>query len=314
MSYHHFTTYERGKLEELLLLGYSIRQIARRLERHHSSIAREISRNSPESGYSPEQAQHNYELRRQQAKPKGKITTQLIELISEKLLATWSPEQIANTIMLGKVSFKTIYTWLYAGLLPKVDSSNLRHKGKRKNKDSRGMFSMGMPISQRPEDVQTRQSFGHWELDTVVSSRGKSKGCIATFIERKSRLYTAFLMKDRTADSMMTAIAKLRNLLPSAAFKTGTTDRGKEVACFHQVKKELDIDLYFADAYCSWQRGSNENANGLLREFYPKKTDFALVDQHELTEKLLLINSRPRKCLGWNSPIHVFLHELSHLT
>lgn len=148
----------------------------------------------------------------------------------------------------------------------------------------------------------------------MVSSRGESKGCFATFVERKSRLYTAFKTPDRTAASMQAAITQLFNTLPKGAFKTGTTDRGKEFACCINIQEKLDLTLYFADAYCSWQRGSNENSNGLLREFYPKKTDLALVCQEDLTHNLFLINSRPRKCLGWKSPIQVFLHEVALLT
>ncbi len=173
---------------------------------------------------------------------------------------------------------------------------------------------MGTSISQRPKEDKSRSVFGHWEIDSMVSSRGKSKGCFATFVEQKSRLYTAFKTPDRTAGSMQTAITTLYNTLPSGAFKTGTTDRGKEFACHVAIKEQLGLTLYFADAYSSWQRGSNENANGLLRQFYPKKTNLALVHQEELTNSLFLINSRPRKCLGWKTPIQVFLHELAHLT
>ena len=113
---------------------------------------------------------------------------------------------------------------------------------------------------------------------------------------------------------MLAAITQLYQSLPIGVFKTGTTDRGKEFACSNKVYTELGIPLFFADAYSSWQRGSNENANGLLREFYPKKTDLAKVNQQELTHHLFLINNRPRKCLGWKSPIQVFLHEVAHLT
>ena len=137
----------------------------------------------------------------------------------------------------------------------------------------------------------------------MVSSRGESKGCFATFVERKSRLYTALQIPDRTAASMESAILQLYHTLPKGAFKTGTTDRGKEFACYSKIQAELALPLYFADAYSSWQRGSNENSNGLLREFYPKKTDLAKVKQQALTRNLFLINSRPRKCLGWKSPI-----------
>lgn len=314
MSYHHFTTFERGRIQELLSLGYSHRRIAQKLHRHRSSIDREILRNAISTGYDGESAQSAYNMRHKHSKPKGKCTDDLVTTITDKLLATWSPEQIANTVMLGIVSFKTIYNWLYSGNLPAVTVRNLRQKGKRRKAEKRGKFSMGTPISERPKDVKSRATFGHWELDSMVSSRGESKGCFATFVERKSRLYTAFKTPDRTAASMQTAITTLYNMLPKGTFQTGTTDRGKEFACCTAIQEQLGLTLYFADAYSSWQRGSNENSNGLLREFYPKKTNLALVHQEELTHNLFLINSRPRKCLGWKSPIQVFLHELAHLT
>ena len=314
MSYHHLSTIERGRIEELWTLGYSNRAIAKRLGRHHSCIDRELGRNKTEIGYAGVSAESAYRTRRCNSKPNGKLLVALASIIEEKLLATWSPEQIANTETLGIISFKTIYNWLYAGKLSSVDTQHLRHKGKRRNVEKRGRFAMGTPISERPEEVTHRQIFGHWELDTMVSSRGESKGCFATFVERKSRLYTALKIGDRSAASMQSAISQLYHTLPNGAFKTGTTDRGKEFACYCNVQEELNLTLYFADAYSSWQRGSNENSNGLLREFYPKKTDLAKVCPKELTRNLFLINNRPRKCLGWKSPIQVFLHEVAHLT
>lgn len=314
MSYHHLTTFERGRIQELLSLGYSHRAIAQKLHRHRASIDREVRRNTASTGYLGDAAQSLYETRRKNSKPKGKRNDYLVSDITDKLLATWSPEQISNTVTLGVVSCKTIYNWLYTGVLPAITVRNLRHKGKRRKTEKRGKFSMGTPISERPKEVKTRDTFVHWELDSVVSSRGESKGCFATFIERKSRLYTALKMPNRSAASMQKAITALYNTLPKGAFKTGTTDRGKEFACCTAIQERLGLTLYFADAYSSWQRGSNENSNGLLREFYPKKTDLALVHQKQLTRNLFLINSRPRKCLGWKSPIQVFLHEVAHLT
>ena len=121
-------------------------------------------------------------------------------------------------------------------------------------------------------------------------------------------------MPNRTSDSMESAIKYLCQQLPKKAFLTATNDHGGEFACFEAIKRDLDITLYFADPFCPQQRGSNEYGNGLLREFYPKKTDLAKVEQRDLTNSLFLINSRPRKCLGWISPIQAFLRELSHLT
>ena len=109
-------------------------------------------------------------------------------------------------------------------------------------------------------------------------------------------------------------IKHLHAVLPNNAFKTATVDRGKEFACYNNIENDINLPVFFADPYSSWQRGSNENSNGLLREFYPKRTDLALADEKELIINLFLINSRPRKCLGWNSPVKLFLHEVSHLT
>lgn len=316
MDYKHLTTFERGSIEVLHYQGYTVREIGKQLNRHHSTIARELERNGTDN-YCSEAAQTAYHYRRQSSKPKGKYTHDLAAKIEEALGITWSPEQIANTITTGKLTFKTIYRWLYSGLLTSSDVQVLRQKGKRhKPTEKRGKFTVGKSIDQRPDEVENRKTFGHWEVDTVVSSRGKSKGCFATFIERKSRLYTALKMPDRTSDSMEKAIKQLYLVLPQNAFKTATVDRGKEFACYKNIENEDEIDLpiFFAAPYSSWQRGSNENANGLLREFYPKKTDLAMVDEKELINNLFLLNSRPRKCLGWESPIQCFLHEVSHLT
>ena len=139
------------------------------------------------------------------------------------------------------VAFKTIYNWLYAGLID-LDLSVLRRKGKsRQPKETRGRFRIGTPIAKYPKEVWNRETFGHWELDTVVSSRGKSKGCLATFLERKTCFYLAFKI---------------------------------------------------ADAYSSWQKGSDENANGLLREYFPKKTDLATISDEDLNKALYDINHR----------------------
>ena len=127
-----------------------------------------------------------------------------------------------------------------------------------------------------------KEVFGHWELDSVVSSRGGSKACLATFVELKTGFYIAVKMEDR----------------------------GKEFSCWEEVEK-MGIDFYFADPYCSWQRGCNENSNGLLREFYPKKTDISKIDTEDLIRTLMLINSRPRKCLNYATPFEKFLHEIS---
>jgi IS30 family transposase len=312
MSYHHISTYERGKIEELKRLGFTSREIGMRIGRHHSSIARELRRLERKGGYDAKRAQDDYITRRKNSKPHGKWNAELGDLIKEKLLATWSPEQIANTVALNRLSFKSIYNWLYNGKLEGVSLAVLRRKGKKRSCRNLAFFSRGTPIRKRPKAVYSRKTFGHWELDTVVSGKGK-KGCLATFIERKTRFYVAIKIPDKTSDSMESAIRHLYRNLPDKAFLTATNDHGGEFACFDVIKKDLGLTLYFADPYCPHQRGSNEYGNGLLREFFPKQTDLGRASQASLDYSLFLINSRPRKCLGWTSPFHAFLHELSLL-
>jgi transposase, IS30 family len=313
MSYSHLTTFERGRLESLNKLGWSARKIALELNRHHSTIARELNRNSTKE-YVSEVAQVKYVDRRKACKPTGKWSDSLAEVIEEKLQLTWSPEQIIGRLVGLKLSFKTIYRWLYLGLLNKVDITVLRHKGKRqKPVETRGRFNIGTSITERPKEIKKRTTFGHWELDTMVSSRGKSKGCFATFAERKTRMYIAVKMEDRSSSSMETAILNMFAMYPPGVFMTSTVDRGKEFACYSSIEEQVDMSIYFADPYSSWQRGTNENANGLLREFFPKRTDLAQVSEEDLELALHLINHRPRKCLGWKTSYEAFWEEVSQL-
>ncbi len=186
---------------------------------------------------------------------------------------------------------------------------------KRQNlSEKRARFAVDNSIHDSQKDVKIRDMFGHWELDTVVLSRAENKRCFAKFVERKTRLYTAVKVPDRTAAPIEMAIKQMHFIISTKVFKTATIDRGKEFAGYANIRHDLKLPIYFADPYSSWQRGSNENSNGLLREFYSNKTDIALVNEKERTNNLLLIINKPRKCFGWKSPIQMFLQELSHLT
>ncbi len=200
MSYHHLTITDRIKIETYLELGLKAYQIAHKLGVHKSTISRELKR--CQDSYSANLAQDHYDQRAKQKGRKSCLTPELKEAIKKHLKASWSPEQICGRYQLETkpmVAFKTIYNWLYSGLID-LDVRVLRRKGKsRKPREKRGKFTIGTPISKRPKEVRSRETFGHWELDTVVSSRGNSKGCLATFIERKTRFYLAFKMPDRTA-------------------------------------------------------------------------------------------------------------------
>ncbi|MDO3413416.1 IS30 family transposase [Saccharibacillus sp. CPCC 101409] len=317
MSYTHFSIVERSKLELLRSQGAGVRTISRVLGRSAGAVSRELRRNGSSERYEAQEAQQAYANRRTASKPNGKWNPNLASEIESDFKKTHSPEQIASSRKakgLPTVAFKTLYNWLYTGRLNRGDLQVLRHKGKRrKPPEKRGRFTLGLSIRQRPKAIRSRETFGHWELDTVVSSRGKSKACVATFVERKTRFYQAIKMPNRTALSMEIAFGVLAAQYPKAVIQTATVDRGKEFACHAALKQIHGVEVYFADPYSSWQRGSNENANGLLREFFPKGHDFAEVSDAELQHALHLINSRPRKCLGWRSTHESFQNELLHL-
>lgn len=192
MSYSHLTITDRIKIETYLDLGLKSCQIASKLGVHKSTISRELRR--CQNGYSAVLAQEQYDHRAKQKGRKSCLTPKLKKKIEKGLKASWSPEQICGRYQLEQkpmVAFKTIYNWLYAGLID-PDLSVLRRKGKsRQPKETCGRFRIGTSIAKRLKEVRNRETFGHWELDTVVSSRGKSKGCLANFLERKTRFYLA---------------------------------------------------------------------------------------------------------------------------
>ena len=306
MSYVHLTIQQRITIETLHAEGLSTRQIASRMCVHHATVARELKRTASSHAYTANEAQRDYE---QKGSHKGRRSKATPQRMQARLQQTWSPEQIAGRETALGISFKTIYTWIYQGKLA-VSLQVLRRKGaSRKPPETRGRFRIGRSIHERPDTIESRNEFGHWELDTVVSSRGKSKHGVATFLERKARFYVAIPMPNRTSAAMQQAIQHLLHILPPGAVRTMTADRGKEFACYTWVEQQ-GIPFYFADAYAAWQRGSNENSNGLLREFFPKKTDFGTVTADELLRALMLLNHRPRKCLDFKTPFEVFVHEL----
>ena len=286
-------------------------EIASLIGVHHSTVARELNR--VEGEYSAIKAQ---QLAISESANKGrptKLTPQLAALIESRLQQTWSPEEIVGAKLVGFLSFKTIYSWIHRGFLTVTEAVLRRKEKKPGTQEKRGRFTIKRTIKERPQEVEDRKVFGHWEPDTMVSSRGQSKGCLATFVERKTRFYIAVKMEERTKDSMFLAISSLYNTLTSKLLKIFTVDRGKEFAFYEQVETKFGIPMYFADAYAAWQRGTNENSNGLLREFFPKKTDLAKVTLDKLREALMLINNQPRKCLGFKTPFDMLKHEIKKI-
>lgn len=262
--------------------------------------------------YYPHTAQKKYLLRRSYCHRGMFRSQELIAYIEEKLLATWSPEQIAcSPSPYDMPSVRTIYRWLYDKYLLNGNLKVLRRKGKSHgNKETRGKFNKGKSIRKRDKSVYSRKEAGHWELDTVVSGQGKGKACFATFAERKTRFYIAVKMPNRKAETMAETVIRTLSEFPPELVKTITCDRGTEFANWQRIEEELHCDVYFADPYCAWQKGSNENSNGLLREFYPKGRNLSRVSPATLKRNLALINARPRKVLNFYSAQHLWNLEL----
>ena len=318
MNYHHLTLEERCCLREYYKKGYSYRKIAELIGRNVSTVSRELRRNCTHMydipTYYPHTAQKKSNLRRSYCHRGMFWNREVLDYIDEKLQQTWSPEQIANSpCELKMPSFKTIYRWIDERYL-KSTLKNLRRKGKtRKRLGNGGRFTTGKSIRKRDKSVYKRKEFGHWEADTVVSGQGKSKVCFATLAERKTRYYIAVKIPDRTGKSMADAVIKVLSQFPNDAVKSITCDRGSEFADWRRIEKELHCNLYFADPYCAWQKGTNENLNGLLREFYPKGRNLSRVSPATLKKNLALINARPKKVLGFKKPVDLFNASIQHL-
>ena len=319
MNYHHLSIEERSCIRKYYVEGLSYRKIAQLIGRSPSTVSREIRRNCTHMydipTYYPHTAQKKYLLRRSYCHRGMFHSQEIISYIEEKLLATWSPEQIASApAPYPMPSWRTIYRWLYDRYLLKGNLKVLRRKGKSHGmKETRGKFNKGKSIRKRDKSVYRREEAGHWEADTVVSGQGKSKVCFATLVERKTRYYIAVKMPDRKADTMAKTLIRTLSEFPPELVKTITCDRGTEFANWREIEDKLDCDVYFADPYCAWQKGSNENCNGLLREFYPKGRNLSRVSPATLKRNLALINARPRKVLKFVSAQHLWDLELQNV-
>ena len=327
MNYNHLNINERTVIAQLKKSGVSIREISRQLQRSPSTISRELKRNSYLSGnqyhatlYNPVNAQRKYECRKNHCGRKPINDIHVLQYIREKIVCHWSPEQIYNRITEESwtPSTSTIYRMIHRKQLGTITMKKLRRKGKfQRPAETRGKFNDGgKTIKKRPKEVYKRKEIGHWEADTVESGRNdrkrKSKYCFVTLAERKSRIYLAILVPNRTSAVVTPAIIKTLKIFPKDMVKTITFDRGKEFSGYQEIEKELGCQAYFCDPYCAWQKGTNENSNGLLREFYPKGMDLSEVDKEELKKNLELLNNRPRKCLKYKTPIEVMKEHNLH--
>lgn len=318
MSCKHtkITDNERDQIAVWLAQGVGIREIGKKLGRSHTSIGDEIKRNSHKGHYVAIHAQAVSKERRSKAnQKKWPLKNQIIdEYVHEKLREGWSPEQIAGRLSIDhsdqSICFETIYAFIYA---PANKDQKLweylpRGQKKRRRKSGRKVQKVNIPsrvsIHKRPSHINLRTQFGHWEGDSVIGRN--HQGAIHTQVERKTGYYLAVKMKSKTALETLKAQARIFTPLPALARLTDTLDNGSEFV----LHEQFIPTTYFADPYCSSQRGSNENANGLLRRYLPKKTNFSNLTQDDLNDILYEINHRPRKRLHFQTPQEVFNREL----
>lgn len=325
MSYCHLNLYEREVIQTMRCEGASLQQIASKLGRHRGTISRELKRNSAAGFYGPVTAQKLADQRRKQAKRPWKMQhPRLQRWVISRLERMWSPETMAfilrrdyarQTAM--RVSASAIYDWIVRDyhqggklwrLLPSQRGRKNRRQRRRRVTGGPGQIAGRVGIGQRPAVVQARQRWGDWEGDTIHSTH-RGNGLAATLltqVERKSRYLLAVTVPDRTADATSQALLKLFRQVPRRLRKTITLDNGKEFSDGPRLEKRLGLQVFYADPGAAWQRGSNEQINGLLRRFFPRKTDFSKVPRQEIRRVVRLINQLPRKCLQYQTPHEVF--------
>lgn len=309
-SYEHFTLVERETLRIKLQEGKSLRQIAKEMGRSPSTLSREYRRNGKkDGGYNAWWACSMYLYRRKRCVRTYRLDAdpELLAFTLGGLSKYWSPQIITAKWKQLHPNAKLSASTLYAALKGKrldgcSEHMHLLRRGKRKFCSHHNPVKPQHSIHQRSEQIELRQRIGDWEGDTIRGGLGK--GYIFTCIDRKSRYLTLSLLTEtRTPQATNEAICKALDGLPRHSL---TLDNGTEFAHHQELERMLDTTIYFADPHSPWQRGSNENINGMLRFFFPKGADFRLLSQYDLDHVCRLLNDRPRKCLGWLSPLDVF--------
>jgi IS30 family transposase len=296
----------------LLKIGQNQTEIAEAIGKDKSTISREVRRNRGQRGYRPKQANQMSLDRRKKAKPRIQESTW--ELIESKLQEDWSPEQIADWLKHNtdiQVSHERIYQYILAdkragGSLHK----HLRCQKKRRKRyggyDRRGKLPNRRSIEERPEIVDQRQRIGDWEVDTMIGKGHRQ--AIVTLTERKSRFAMLRKVERRKANQVSAAVIDLLHPVADRSH-TITGDNGKEFAEHERIAQELEISFFFAHPYAAWERGANENMNGLVRQYIPKNRDLSSVSDEELLLIMNKLNHRPRKCLDFKTPFEVFFEQ-----
>jgi len=309
ITYTQLTQEQRYQIYALLKMGHLQIEIARVIGVHKSTISRELRRNRGLRGYRPQQAHRMARRRRRRSKPR--IDPSTWALIEFFIRQDWSPEQVSDWLKINyglQISHESIYQYI---LKDKHAGGNLhRHlrcqKKRRKrygSYDRRGTLKNRVSIDERPSIVDARQRLGDWEVDTIIG-KGHHQA-IVSLTERKSRLALLRKVERKTAQAVADAVIDLLKPLGGDPH-TITADNGKEFAGHERIANDLQVDVYFAHPYSSWERGTNENMNGLIRQYFPKKRCFATITEHEIQHAMERLNNRPRKCLGFKTPNQIF--------
>ncbi len=320
-AYQRLTYKNRVAIYYFIKQGLSQREMARQLDVSPSTISREIARNQTGNNYFPEVAQRKARDRWFKQTPKLDRNGALRRAVFQRLHKQWSPEQIsadlkrAYTDSAMHISTETIYTYLYVlprGGLRKELIRHLRQAHTKRRKRGNGNQSHApipdmISIHERPPEVEDRTVPGHWEGDLIVGERHQT--ALGTLVERTTRTTLLIRIRKRDAETVRKAFTRRIKCLPKQIRLSMTYDRGGEMAQHKLFTKETRMKVYFADPYSPWQRGTNENTNGLIRQYFPKGTDFATISDYQIRKVQNLLNTRPRKALGWKTPIEA-MNEL----
>ena len=318
MSEYKQLTYEqRCQIEALKKSGFTQKEIADVVGVSQPTISRELRRNLGQRGYRHKQAQQMADQRRSSVQRSSKMTEPMIALITEKLQQKWSPEQISGWLLeelSEKLSHERIYQYVWEDKYQGGDlHTHLRRQGKKyqkrcNGKTSRGQIRDRVSIDERPAVVDEKSRIGDWEIDTVIG-KGHS-GALVTIVERVTKLTLVASVPNKSAEAVTAATIALLEPYKDA-LHTITADNGKEFAYHQKISSELGVGFYFAHPYHSWERGLNENTNGLLRQYWPKDTNFLKVSNDDIYEVVTELNSRPRKTLDFKTPEYLMHNYLA---
>lgn len=309
MTYSRLNYSKRCQLAAFYKAGYLQKDIAAEIGVSESTISRELKRNLRSNGkYCPDTAQKNSELRREQLKKPFKITEQIKRFIEDKVKQEWSPEQIsgyAKKKSLFHVSHELIYQFL---LRDKQTGGelylHLSHKHKRYRKRYGGLKRSGPIknrrfIDERPSIIDEKGRVGDWEVDTIIGKNYKQ--AIVSIVERKTKYTLLKKIEKKNSDSVLVALTKMLASIKKNVLSI-TADNGSEFAKHEEISKEIEVDFYFDDPYSSWERGLNENTNGLIRQYIKKDSSLTRINEQYLTDIQDKLNNRPRKSLNYKTP------------